>query len=163
MRNRDVRMKTPPLSRPGRKKIKKALRTLHTLELMAVTIYRFQITNEPCEHNRQLIAAMCNEMTHYQDFQIKLYEYGLRPSIFRWAFWFVGFILGFGSRLMGKRAILKTGIWVEAKAVAHYDELLSSVEWDEDSRSIIEKDQAYEKGHIARWRKLLQSGGNTSI
>jgi len=58
---------------------KKRLLKLHTLELMATTIYRFQITKKNSELNRQLIAAMCNEMTHYQDFQVKLYEYGWKP------------------------------------------------------------------------------------
>jgi len=139
------------------KDIKKGLLTLHTLELMAVNIYKFQITKKPSEMNRQLIAAMCNEMTHFQDFQVKLLEYGFRPSILRWAYWIVGFVFGFGSRLLGARAILKTGIWVETKAVHHYDELLSSIDWDEDSRKIIEKDQADEYGHINRWRELLES------
>ncbi len=139
------------------KAIRKGLRTLHTLELMAQTIYKFQISKEPSELNRQLIAAMCNEMTHYQDFQVKLYEYGFRPSILRWAYWMVGFVFGFGSGLLGKRAILKTGIWVETKAVHHYGELLSSIDWDEDSRRIIEKDQADEYGHINRWKNLLQT------
>jgi hypothetical protein len=42
----------------------------------------------------ELIIAMCNEMTHIQDFQVKLYEYGLRPSKFRWAYWMVGLVIG---------------------------------------------------------------------
>ena len=63
------------------KGIKKGLLALHTLELMAVNIYRFQITKEDTELNRQLIAAMCNEMTHFQDFQVKLYEYGMKRMI----------------------------------------------------------------------------------
>jgi demethoxyubiquinone hydroxylase (CLK1/Coq7/Cat5 family) len=100
---------------------------------------------------------MCNEMTHYQDFQVKLLEYGFRPSILRWAYWIVGFVFGFGSRLLGKKMILKTGIWVETKAVHHYGELLSSTDWDEDSRKIIEKDQADEYGHVNRWKSLLKS------
>ncbi|NIN00370.1 MAG: hypothetical protein GTO24_20505, partial [candidate division Zixibacteria bacterium] len=66
---------------------------------------------------------MCNEMTHVQDFQIKLYEYGWRPSKLRWAFWIVGLVIGFGSRLLGRRAILKTSIWLEKKAVHHYGQL----------------------------------------
>ena len=52
--------------------IRKDQITLHTLELMAQTIYKFQITKKTSELNRKLIAAMCNEMTHYQDFQVKL-------------------------------------------------------------------------------------------
>ena len=137
--------------------IKKGLRTLHTLELMAQNIYKFQITKEPSELNCQLTTAMCNEMTHYQDFQVKLYEYGFRPSIFRWAYWIVGFVLGFVSRLIGPKAIFKVGIWVETKAAHHYDLLLDKIEWDEDTRKIIEKDHADEFGHIDRWHELLES------
>jgi ubiquinone biosynthesis monooxygenase Coq7 len=136
--------------------IKKGLHALHTLELMAKTIYKFQITKESNQLNRRLITAMCNEMTHYQDFQVKLYEYGFRPSIFRAAYWFVGFIFGYGSRLMGKRTVLKIGIWVETKAVHHYSQLLETIDWDDDTRKIIEKDQADEHGHIEHWKELLE-------
>ena len=141
------------------KGIKKGLLTLHTLETMAVNVYRFQITKRPSEHNRQLIAAMCNEMTHLQDFQVKLYEYGWKPSIFRWAYCIVGLTLGFSSRLMGTKAILKTDIWVETKAVDHYGELLRSVDWEEDTRKVVEKNQSDENGHVKRWAELLQRGG----
>jgi demethoxyubiquinone hydroxylase (CLK1/Coq7/Cat5 family) len=137
--------------------IRKGLITLHTLELMAQTIYKFQITKKPSELNRKLIAAMCNEMTHYQDFQVKLYEYNFKPSIFRSAYWFVGFIFGFTSKIRGTKTILKTGIWVESKAVHHYDELLSTIEWDDETRAVIEKDQADEDSHIETWKKLLES------
>lgn len=139
------------------KGIKKGLLALHTLELMATNIYRFQITKEDNELNRQLIAAMCNEMTHYQDFQVKLYEYGMKPSKMRFLYWIVGFCFGFFSRLRGKKAILKTGIWVESKAVEHYAELLRTIDWDEEARRIIEKNQADEHGHINRWRSMLES------
>jgi len=137
--------------------IRKGLRTLHTLELMAQTIYKFQISKERSDLNCQLIAAMCNEMSHYQDDQITLYEYGFRPSIWRWAYWLVGFAFGLGSRRLGTRAILKTGIWVESKAVHHYAQLLATIEWDDRTRRIIEKDQADEDGHVARWTRLLQT------
>jgi len=138
------------------KGIKKGLRTLHTLETMAVNIYKFQVADKAAELNLQLIAAMCNEMTHLQDFQVKLFEYGFKPSKLRPLYWLVGFIIGFCSRLMGKKSILKTGIWVEKKAVRHYGELLRKIEWDEETRHIIEKDQADEQGHINRWRKFLK-------
>jgi ubiquinone biosynthesis monooxygenase Coq7 len=141
--------------------IKKGLRTLHTLELMATTIYRFQIrTGWRDDMNLKLVAAMCNEMTHYQDFQVKLAEYGFRPNPFRWAFGIVGFVFGFGSRLLGPRAILKTGVWVEGKAVHHYAELLATIDWDADTRRVIEKDQADEAGHISRWSSLLKEHTN---
>jgi len=156
MRNDDFKMRNHGVEPARLEAIKKGLLALHTLELMAITIYRFQITGENCELNRQLIAAMCNEMTHYQDFQVKLYEYGFKPSIIRWAYWCVGFSFGFFSRLLGRKAILKTGIWVETKAVHHYAELLKTIDWDEDTRKIIEKDQADEDGHINKWKKLLK-------
>ena len=157
MRDKDFKLRGEGYSPDRCKAIKKALLTLHTLELMASTIYKFQITTERSEMNRQLIAAMCNEMGHYQDFQIKLYEYGFKPSKFRWAFWLVGFAFGFGSRLLGKRAILKVGVFVESKAVHHYAELLRTIEWDDETRKVVEKDQADEDGHINRWKALLES------
>jgi demethoxyubiquinone hydroxylase (CLK1/Coq7/Cat5 family) len=157
MRSEDFKIRGQGMDISNLKTIKKGLQTLNMLELMAMTIYRFQVTKENNELNRQLIAAMCNEMTHYQDFQVKLYEYGFRPSIFRWAYWIVGFIFGFGSRILGKRAILKTGIRVETKAVGHYAELLETIDWDKETCKVIEKDQADEDGHINRWKSLLQS------
>lgn len=153
----DVKPRGEGFSKERLKAIKKGLLTLHTLELMAQTIYKFQITKESNQLNRRLIAAMCNEMTHYQDFQVKLYEYGFRPSIFRAAYWFVGFVFGYGSRLLGKKAVLRIGIWVETKAVHHYGQLLETIEWDDETRKIIEKDQADEHGHIRHWKELLKS------
>jgi demethoxyubiquinone hydroxylase (CLK1/Coq7/Cat5 family) len=138
------------------KKIRKGLRTLHTLETMAVNIYKFQINKKVNELNLQIIVAMHNEMTHLQDFQSKLFEYGFKPSKFRFVYWFVGLIFGLFSRLMGRKAILKTGIWVETKAVHHYDELLKEIKWDEETRKIVEKDQADEFGHIKRWESFLE-------
>jgi len=155
LKHEDFKMRGRDMEPARLKAIKKGLLTLHTLELMATTIYRFQITGDKNELNQQLIAAMCNEMTHYQDFQVKLYEFGFKPSLIRWTYWIVGFIFGFGSRTLGKKAILKTGIWVETKAVQHYAELLETIDWDEDTRRIIEKDQADEDGHINKWRTLL--------
>jgi len=143
------------LSPQARTKVKKALRTFHSLEVMAVNTYRFQISRSDDPINRELIAAMCNEMTHVQDFTVKLYEYGLTPSPIRWAWWLVGFGIGFGSRLLGKKAMLKTGVFVETKAVHHYAELLNAADWDDDTRRMIEKDQADEDGHIQTWSRFL--------
>lgn len=155
MRAKDFKLRRGGIPSKRLKSIKKGLHTLHTLETMAVNIYKFQITKSANELNRQLIAAMCNEMTHLQDFQVKLFEYGIKPSKLRGMHWIVGFAFGFFSRWMGKKAILKTGIWVERKAVSHYDELLRNIEWDEETKMIIEKDHADEYGHIDRWRSLL--------
>jgi demethoxyubiquinone hydroxylase (CLK1/Coq7/Cat5 family) len=142
-----------------RKKMKKALRTLHANEVMAVNIYRAQITAKPCELNTQLAAAMFNEMTHMQDFQLMLYEYGFRPSRLRWAPWVAGYVFGFGSRLLGTRRILRTGIWAETKAIEHYGRLLQAADWDEEARPILEKDRADEVAHRERWTNFLKNPG----
>jgi demethoxyubiquinone hydroxylase (CLK1/Coq7/Cat5 family) len=156
MAEKEIKQRGQAFSERKLAAIRKGLLSLHTLELMAQTIYKFQVTKEPSELNRKLIAAMCNEMTHYQDFQIKLYEYNFKPSVFRAAYWLVGFVMGYTSRRRGPKAILKTGIWVETKAVRHYKKLLETIEWDEDTRAIIEKDQADEQGHIETWKKMLE-------
>jgi len=145
------------MSLERRRKIKKGLRTLHTLELMAQNIYKFQITREITDLNQYLITAMCNEMSHYQDFQVKLYEYGWKPSIFRWMFWIVGFCFGFFSKILGRKMTLRTGIWVETLAVKHYGELLNDIDWDDDTRAVVERNWDNEKGHVSRWKSLLLS------
>ncbi len=137
-------------------KIRKGLRAFHALETMASNIYKFQITGKETELDRLLTAAMANEMTHLQDFQVKLFEYRSKPSKLRGSYWLVGFAFGFFSRVLGQKAVLKTGIWAEKKAVHHYQVLLETIDWDEETRQVILKDQADEDGHIARWKTLLQ-------
>jgi demethoxyubiquinone hydroxylase (CLK1/Coq7/Cat5 family) len=137
------------------KKNKKILQKLHTLELMATTIYRFQITKEQNELNRQFIAAMCNEMTHYQDFTILLYEFGCKPSLLRWAFWFAGAVMGYISRRKGQQTMLKLDIWIETLAANDYERILEKAECDDYCRGIIEKNQADEFVHIDRWKAFL--------
>jgi demethoxyubiquinone hydroxylase (CLK1/Coq7/Cat5 family) len=159
MRAEQVKARGADLSLQRRAQLRDALRTLHTLEIMATKVYACQITAEPRALNTALTAAMCNEMTHMQDFQTKLYEYGFKPSKLRWTYWLVGYMFGLGSRLLGERRILKTGVWVEAKAVDHYARLLAEVEWDDETRAILEKDQADESGHIERWKRLLEHAG----
>jgi demethoxyubiquinone hydroxylase (CLK1/Coq7/Cat5 family) len=156
MRSEQVKARGRDFTAVRRAAVRKGLRTLHTLEIMATNVYKCQITGKPCAVNTQLTAAMCNEMTHMQDFQTKLYEHGFKPGKMRWMYWMVGYAFGLGSRMMGSRCILKTGVWVESKAVHHYARLLADIEWDEDTRAIIEKDQADESGHIERWKRYLE-------
>ena len=155
MRFEDVMQRGVEFSASRLRKIGAALRKLHTVELMATTIYRYQITKADSQLNTYLIAAMCNEMTHLQDFQVKVYEYRRRPRLTRLAHWFVGFFIGRGSRMLGVGVMLRCNIWLEAKAVSAYQELLEKVDWDDETRVILEKNQADEVGHIARWQERL--------
>ena len=145
------------------KALKQAMQKLHALETMAVNIYKYEITSERGALNIQLVAAMANEMTHLQDFQTKLYEYGLRPRKTRFAFWLVGFALGTGSRLLGPRRILTTNIWAEKKAVLDYRRFLREVEWDEETRLFVAKDGADEESHVERWTQLLGQSSSPSL
>jgi ubiquinone biosynthesis monooxygenase Coq7 len=155
MRSEQVHPRGRDLGVEKQKAVRKALRTLHMLEIMAVNIYKCQITREVTPLNTALTSAMCNEMTHMQDFQTRLYEYGIKPSKLRGRFWIVGYAFGLGSRVMGTERVLKTGIWAEEKAIEHYGQLLASAEWDEETRAMIEKDWADERGHVARWKSFL--------
>ena len=157
MRTGQVKLRGGDLSAGERRVVRKALRTLHTLEIMATKIYACQAGGRRSVLDLALTTAMCNEMTHIQDFQTKLYEYGIRPSKLRWIYWLAGYGLGLGSRLLGRQAVLKTAIWTEGKAVDHYGRLLTAVDWEPDMRTVIEKDQADEHGHIERWQRLLGS------
>ena len=155
MREGQVRPRGRDLTEDKRKALRKGLQTLHALEIMAVNIYKCQITEDVTPLNIAFATAMCNEMTHMQDFQTRLYEYGFKPAKLRGRFWAVGYVFGLGSRMMGAERMLKTGIWAENKAVEHYGKLLASAEWDDETRAVIEKDRADEYGHIARWKAFL--------
>ena len=159
LRAEQIKSRGQGFSLERRAAIKRGLRTLHALEIMATNIYRCQISRPPCELNVQLTTAMCNEMTHMQDFQTTLFEYGFSPSKTRWVYWMAGYGLGLGSRLLGTQRILRTGVWAEKKAVAHYEHLLDSIDWDEETRAVIEKNHADEFGHVERWETLLRAPG----
>ncbi|NLX07635.1 MAG: ferritin-like domain-containing protein [Phycisphaerae bacterium] len=145
------------MSRRKRRAIRRGLRRLCNLETLAVGVYRYQIHRRMCEHNRELIAAMCNEMTHLQDYMVKLFEYSGRPSWIRGLYGWAGAMVGFGSRLMGRTRSLRAGIWVEKGTIEDYRALLKSVEWDDETRAVIEKNLADEHGHIGRWKELLRT------
>jgi len=137
------------------KKIRKGLRKLHTFEVMAVNIYKFQITSENSALNQMIIQAMGNEMSHVQDFQLKIYEYRSKPNPLRWVFWLVGFVIGFGSRLLGKNAMLKAGIWTEEKAVTDYQKIIASAQWDEQTLAVIKHNLNDEVHHIETIKSFL--------
>jgi len=102
-----------------------------------------------------VIQGMANEMSHVQDFQIKLYEYGAKPNPLRWVFWFGGMMIGFISRLLGQKTMLKAGIWTESKAVADYQKIIESAQWDTETLEIITRNLNDEKHHIETLRNLL--------
>ncbi|KUK65118.1 MAG: Uncharacterized protein XE00_0339 [Desulfofundulus kuznetsovii] len=155
VKDRDVQVRGCGYPPARLKAIRKGLITLHNFERMAVNIYRSQITKQPAKENIQLISAMLNEMTHVQDFQMKLYEFGFRPSILRYFFALCGQAMGCSSRILGMKRVLKTDIWVEKEAIKHYNKLIGTIDWDPDTRKVLEKNRADEQEHVKRWEKLL--------
>ncbi len=155
VRIEQVQLRRRGMNRARLQEIKKALRRFHSFELLAGTTYRFQMTKNETEPERVRIAAMCNEMTHLADFQVKLYEYGWKPNKIRGIFWLGGMTIGTATRILGIRSVLKSGVWLENRAVKHYKELLETVDWDDDSREMVEKNCSDEMGHVERWTALL--------
>lgn len=151
----DIKFRQKGLGGGILRKIRVRLAQLSSRETMAGNIYRFQLGKKETEHNRWLIAALGNEGCHAQDFELKLREYCAAPSLLRFGYWVVGIKIGFISRLLGKKAMLKAGIWAEKKAVEYYDRVLGEIDWPEDIRVVIERDRADELVHIQRWQKLL--------
>jgi demethoxyubiquinone hydroxylase (CLK1/Coq7/Cat5 family) len=143
------------LSRRRVREIRRALRRLHSLETMVASIYTSQIRTDVCEHNRALIAAMCSAMSHLQDYQVRLYEFGGRPAKYRWVWWLLGLTVGLGSRVLGRTIVLKTDMWMEKRSLRRYETLLWTVEWDGETRRMIQGNIADQHAHIGRWRNLL--------
>jgi demethoxyubiquinone hydroxylase (CLK1/Coq7/Cat5 family) len=154
IRYSEIRMRTVPTGQ--RRSVRRSLRTLHTMEIMAVNVYRFQLSSRHPDLRLHLISAMGNEMTHVQDFQIKLAEFGFRPNPFRWTYWIVGMCIGVCSRMFGRKAILRTASWVESRAIGHYGRIIDSADWDTEIRSVLECDRSDEDGHLSTWQSLLQ-------
>ena len=64
-------------------------------------------------------------------------------------------IIGRGSRLMGKKAMLKAGIWTENKAVADYQKIIESAPWDEKTLAVIKRNLNDEHHHIETLQSYL--------
>lgn len=77
--------------------------------------------------------------------------------MFNGAYGMVGVVLGIFSRIRGRKAVLGAGVWVETRAVNHCGQLLKDVDWDDETRRVVEKNQADEGGHIGRWRKMPEA------
>ena len=64
--------------------------------------------------------------------------------------------MGFTTTLLGKTFILKTDIRVENRAVRDYSDFLQRIDFDEESRGLVQKNLEDEKVHIRRWEESLE-------
>jgi len=63
--------------------------------------------------------------------------------------------MGCSSCVLGLKRVLKTDIWVEKEAIKHYNKLLGTIDWDQETRKVLEKNSADEQEHVRRWEKLM--------
>jgi demethoxyubiquinone hydroxylase (CLK1/Coq7/Cat5 family) len=152
----DIRLRAAGATPAQLRAVRRTLRATNRLETMAVQVYRAQWSAEPTELNRQLVAAMDNELTHQADSLSRLMEYGGRPMLLRAPFYVVGWVLGRVSRMLGLRAMLRLGAWVEAKAIDHYAHLTAAVDWDPATHDLLVGMWNDEKCHHRRWTYLLE-------
>ena len=137
--------------------ILRAFRAMVNLEVMAVRIYRGQrwrlgrseITAEA------LAKAIEIEERHVRDLTSRRQELGGSPSMLSPFYALAGWLIGFVPSLVGQRAALKTGIWVEERAVKDYQRLLDRVAFDDESRALVEQNLEDEREHIRMWEESL--------
>jgi bacterioferritin len=135
----------------------RALRKMHNFERFAVEVYCAQIRAFPeREIADRLEAAMANEQEHVNGLQARIGE--LRGTCSWLGFFFqrAGRVLGFTTTLLGKIFLLKTDIWIEKRAVKDYGDSLQKVDFDEKSRSLVQKNLEDEKVHIKRWEESIE-------
>ncbi|MGQ9572751.1 MAG: demethoxyubiquinone hydroxylase family protein [Dehalococcoidia bacterium] len=138
-----------------------AFRAMINLEIMAVRIYRGQrwrlgrseLTAE------SLAKAIAIEERHVRDLVARRQELGDGSSLLSPFYALAGWVIGFVPSLLGQRAALKTGIWVEERAVKDYQSLLDRVPFDDDSRALVKRNQEDEREHIRMWEEALAKLG----
>jgi len=80
---------------------------------------------------------------------------GATPML-RYAYAIVGWLMmGFIPALFGKMALLKVDIWVEEKAVRDYTAFLEKTPFDDQTRTLLEKNREDEKEHIRYWQDSI--------
>ncbi|MBM3156686.1 MAG: ferritin-like domain-containing protein [Chloroflexi bacterium] len=137
-----------------------ALRKMYNLERFATEIYRTQIAAfTEKEISDRLKIARDNEQEHTDNLKAQIEKLGGRQSRQGFLFQAAGRMLGCFTRMMGKMFILKADIWIETKAVKDYGAFLQRLNFDEESKALVQRNLEDEKVHIKRWEdsaKLLR-------
>ena len=138
-------------------KVLSALRKMHNFERLATEVYGAQIRAFPeKEIADRLKAAMDNEQEHVDGLRARIEELGGTISRMGFFFQMAGKLLGFTTTLLGRMRLLKTDVWIEQRAVKDYGDFLQKVDFDENSRGLIEKNIEDERVHIMRWEESIE-------
>ena len=138
--------------------IVRALNAVVKVEAMAVQIYRAQMWRfrGRQEIAERLVHAIANEREHFDDLTSRVRDLGSIPSRLSPLFAVAGWIMGFLPTLAGKVPALKLDIWVEERAVRDFQGFLNRVNFDDESRALMEKNMADEEEHIRAWKQSLE-------
>ena len=140
------------------KKVIRALNAVVKVEAMAIQIYRAQMWRfrGKQEIAQKLVHATDNERKHFDDLVSRVRDLGGTPSRLSPLFAVAGWIIGFLPTLVGKVPTLKLNILVEERAVRDYQGFLNSVNFDDESRELMERNMADEKEHIRAWKESIE-------
>jgi len=140
------------------KKVIRALNAVVKVEAMAIQIYRAQMWRfrGKQEIAQKLVDATANERKHFADLASRVRDIGGTPSRLSPLFAVAGWIIGFLPAVVGKVPALKVDILVEERAVKDYQGFLNRVDFDDESREIMERNMADEKEHIRTWKESLE-------
>ncbi|MDP1723282.1 MAG: demethoxyubiquinone hydroxylase family protein [Alphaproteobacteria bacterium] len=130
------------------KEYESMIRVNHAGEFGAVQIYKGQLAVLRRRETKKMIETMLSqEEDHFAYFDTKLKNEHIRPTILT-PFWRVmGFALGAGTALLGRRAAMVCTVAVEEVIEEHYEEQLQHPELNDDLKDKIKEFQNDEIHH----------------
>ena len=134
-----------------------SLNTMYNIERAATAIYKAQagaFSNNAAVYET-FKAATANEQEHADGLKARVAELKGKGSSMGWFFALGGMMIGFVTRIMGKKRVMKTNIWVEKKAVKDYGAFLERVNFDDKSAALIKKNIGDEQRHVDNWTRIL--------
>lgn len=134
-----------------------SLNTMYNIERAATAIYKAQAGAFCADAAVYEVfkAATANEQEHADGLKARVAELKGKGSFMGWFFALGGMMIGIATRIMGKKRIMKTNIWVEQKAVKDYGAFLEKVNFDETSAALIKKNIGDEQRHVNNWTRIL--------
>ena len=134
------------------KLIDSMIRVDHAGEYAAVCIYHGQeVALKGTSDAKQISEMRDHELVHFQYFDNKLREYGVRPTVLLPVWHIMAVSLGYVTALMGKEAAMACTEAVEEVICEHYDEQVAQLKrygCDEELMSNIKKFRDDEQEHM---------------
>jgi demethoxyubiquinone hydroxylase (CLK1/Coq7/Cat5 family) len=139
-------------------KVLLSLNFVYCMERFATQIYRTQCgLFKNTIYHKQLVDASANELEHVQKFQAQIKKLSGTVYPFGFPFKLAGILLGFGTRIMGKKALFKADSFVEKRAVTDYNSFIKNNKYDKNTVEIIRGIISDEEIHIHNWENAANS------